>query len=238
MLHPRRSELQETLQQDLAQMNITVEVVDVQVTQTSLEKIDQTDKDAMASTASTLFPALMMGVGAGVICGVCLCGCVAIVRWKKKRSSRNSRPFMPSSLPTIHGHLDAGVKKNTGKQRPPPLKRSDLWRPICSFSRERGLQKGCANYSSVSILSGGCLSLRRLFEPPGWSAWASSNLASVLMRIGQDSSTWRSFSPPQVEVLYMWLWITHRDIGSQDTTFRSFLCHTGTQGNTPSNSRF
>ena len=79
MLHPRRSELQETLQQDLAQMNITVEVVDVQVTQTSLEKIDQTDKDAMASTASTLFPALMMGVGAGVICGVCLCGCVAIL---------------------------------------------------------------------------------------------------------------------------------------------------------------
>ena len=59
------------------------------------------------------------------------------------------------------------LKKNTGKQRPPPLKRSDLWRPICSFSRERGLQKGCANYSSVSILSGGCLSLRRLFEPPG-----------------------------------------------------------------------
>lgn len=111
----RRSELQETLQQDLAQMNITVEVVDVQVTQTSLEKIDQTDKDAMASTASTLFPALMMGVGAGVICGVCLCGCVAIVRWKKKRSSRNSRPFMPSSLPTIHGHLDAGVKKKHRK---------------------------------------------------------------------------------------------------------------------------
>ena len=111
----RRSELQETLQQDLAQMNITVEVVDVQVTQTSLEKIDQTDKDAMASTASTLFPALMMCVGAGVICGVCLCGCVAIVRWRKKRSSRNSRPFMPSSLPTIHGHLDAGVKKNHRK---------------------------------------------------------------------------------------------------------------------------
>ena len=111
MLHPRRSELQETLQQDLAQMNITVEVVDVQVTQTSLEKIDQTDKDAMASA---LLPALVGGV-VGTICVLCLCGCVAIVRWKKKRSSRNSRPFMPSSLPTIHGHLDAGVKKKHRK---------------------------------------------------------------------------------------------------------------------------
>ena len=110
----RRSELQETLQEDLAQMNITVEVVDVQVTQTSLE-IDQSDKDAMVSTASTLFPALMMGVGAGVICGVCICGYVAVVRWRKKRSSRNSQPFMASSLPTIHGHLDAGVKRTRRK---------------------------------------------------------------------------------------------------------------------------
>eukprot|EP00435_Cladocopium_sp_Y103_P058969 s913_g20.t3 len=81
------------------------QVVDVQVTQTSLQKIDQNDKDAMAST---LFPALMIGVGAGVICGVCLCGCVATVRWRKKCSSRNS---LPSNLPTIHGHLEAGIKK-------------------------------------------------------------------------------------------------------------------------------
>lgn len=109
----RRSELQETLQEDLAQMNITVEVVDVQVTQTSLDTIDQNDKDAMASTA-TLFPALVMGIGAGVICGVFLCGGVAIVRWRKKRS-RNSQLFMPSNLPTIHGHLDAGGKKERKK---------------------------------------------------------------------------------------------------------------------------
>ena len=109
----RRSELQETLQEDLAQMNITVEVVDVQVTQTSLDTIDQNDKDAMASTA-TLFPALVMGIGAGVICGVFLCGGVAIVRWRKKRS-RNSQLFMPSNLPTIHGHLDAGGKKERRK---------------------------------------------------------------------------------------------------------------------------
>ena len=99
----RRSELQETLQQDLAQMNITVEVVDVQVTQTSLEKIDQTDKDAMASA---LLPALVGGV-VGTICVLCLCGCVAMACWTRWRK----KPSLPSNLPTIHGHLDAGVQK-------------------------------------------------------------------------------------------------------------------------------
>lgn len=98
----RRSELQETLQEDLAQMNITVEVVDVQVTQTSLDTIDQNDKDAMASA---LFPALVVSGVVGTICVLGLCGCVAMARW-----TRRKKP-MPSNLPTIHGHLDANVQK-------------------------------------------------------------------------------------------------------------------------------
>lgn len=100
----RRSELQETLQEDLAQMNITVEVVDVQVTQTSLE-IDQSDKDTMASAS---LPAVVVGAVMGTICILCLCGCVVMAcwtRWRKKPSS------LPSNLPTIHGHLDGGVQK-------------------------------------------------------------------------------------------------------------------------------
>ena len=81
-------------------MNITVAVVDVQVT--SFEKIDQSVRVTMAA----ILPAFFISLAVGMICAVCLCGCAAIACKRKK-------PKLPSDLPTIHGHLHVGHKNRS-----------------------------------------------------------------------------------------------------------------------------
>lgn len=103
--------LQENLQDDLVEMNMSVEVVDMQVTQTPQLSMDSQNLNQNA--AEPLDPIwLFFVIGGSVIaCALCLCGCLAMACLKRATPSLDQKRDR-SSLPTIHGHLNSqGLQK-------------------------------------------------------------------------------------------------------------------------------
>eukprot|EP00438_Fugacium_kawagutii_P005095 Skav221525 [mRNA] locus=scaffold1248:225703:227797:- [translate_table: standard] len=88
----RRSKLQESLQEDLAEMNLTVEVLGVQVIGTSLDtKADQPGEDGIPTWLVVLLVIVAL-LGA---CGLCA---IVVLACRKKKKPQN----LPTDLPTIH----------------------------------------------------------------------------------------------------------------------------------------
>lgn len=93
----RRSELEESLQEDLAEMNLTVEVVGVQVIGTSLDtNADQPGEDGIPTWLVVLLVIVAL-LGAVGLCAIVVLACL------KKKKPQN----LPTDLPTIHRHLEA-----------------------------------------------------------------------------------------------------------------------------------
>ncbi|CAK8986534.1 Uncharacterized protein YkwD [Durusdinium trenchii] len=149
----RRSVLQATLQDDLAEMNMTVKVVDVQVLQTSLEKlVDQAAINHLM--ASVLLPTLI-GAAGGAVCGLCIWGSVFFLclrRPKEGKKKTKGKTKLPHDLPVIHGHLNAGV--------PPKIRSSktdqtmDMSTKSITSTIERQMSTDAQSLSSLHIERG------------------------------------------------------------------------------------
>ena len=89
------------LQENLPEMNISIEVLEVQVLQTSLDNDERTVPGDWT----------WLGILIGGIFGACLCGSVAFACLKLKKSSNSN--MLPKNLPTIHGQKNVqGLQKS------------------------------------------------------------------------------------------------------------------------------